>query len=73
MTNYSYNNCSLENFDKYLKKLLKLTKKYKNDSKIFLINSWNEWGENMAIEPSNEFKYAYLEIIYNNLKEFINN
>jgi hypothetical protein len=63
----------LDNFEKYFIKILDLAKIYKNNSKILLINSWNEWGENMAIEPSNELKYGYLEIIYNNLKEFISN
>lgn len=72
MTNFSYINTSPNNFEKYLQKLLKLTKIYKNKSKIFLINSWNEWGENMAIEPSNELKYEYLEIIFNNLKSLVN-
>jgi hypothetical protein len=70
MTNYSYINCSPDNFEKYLKKVLNLTKIYSNKSKIFLINSWNEWGENMAIEPSNELKYKYLEILFNNLKNY---
>lgn len=32
-------------------------------SKILLINSWNEWGENMAVEPSNEDGYYFLKLI----------
>ena len=31
--------------------------------KIMLLNSWNEWGENMAIEPSTEKGYSYLNMI----------
>ena len=31
------------------------------DNRIFLINSWNEWGEQMALEPSQEMGFAYLE------------
>lgn len=31
--------------------------------KIMLFNSWNEWGENMAIEPSTEKGYSYLNMI----------
>ena len=31
--------------------------------KILLINSWNEWGEQMAIEPSNEKGNYLLELI----------
>jgi hypothetical protein len=71
MTHFTYENCSLNNFEKYFQKILTLSKKYKNKSKILLINSWNEWGENMAIEPSNELRYSYLEIIYDNLKKLI--
>ena len=35
----------------------------KNKHNILLINSWNEWGERMAIEPSNEYGYYYLNLI----------
>jgi hypothetical protein len=30
---------------------------------ILLINSWNEWGEQMAIEPSQEYGYYYLNLL----------
>ena len=30
---------------------------------MIFINSWNEWGERMAIEPSNEVGYYYLNLI----------
>jgi hypothetical protein len=33
--------------------------------KILLINSWNEWGEGMAIEPSNEKGAYYLDLLKN--------
>ena len=40
---------------------------YKNASseinKIMLINSWNEWGEKMATEPSEELGYYYLNLL----------
>jgi hypothetical protein len=39
----------------------------KNINKLLLINSWNEWGERLAIEPSNEKGFYYLEL----LKEYI--
>jgi hypothetical protein len=48
---------------------------YKNIStetdKILLINSWNEWGENMAIEPGEINKTKYLSLIKSNLLSFI--
>jgi hypothetical protein len=37
--------------------------KYSNENNIVLINSLNEWGEKMAIEPSNELGYYYLNLI----------
>ncbi len=40
--------------------------------KIFLINSWNEWGERMEIEPSEEIKFYYLELILKHLMEIYN-
>jgi hypothetical protein len=46
----------------------------KNDEieKILLINSWNEWGENMAVEPSEENNELYLNMIKFKLLKFIN-
>ena len=38
-----------------------------NVPKILLINVWNEWGEKMHIEPSNEKGNYYLELINNHL------
>jgi hypothetical protein len=40
-------------------------------NKIMLFNSWNEWGENMAIEPSTEKGYAYLNMIKMALLRFM--
>jgi hypothetical protein len=37
----------------------------KNTENIILINSLNEWGEKMSIEPSNEIGYYYLNLINN--------
>ena len=49
-------------------KLIKLLlDKYNNINKnnnMILINSLNEWGEKMAIEPSNEIGYYYLNLIH---------
>ena len=43
-----------------------LQKKYGNNNNtenILLINAWNEWGEKMAIEPSLEIGYYYLNLL----------
>ena len=51
----------------------KIIETYSNPEKteienILLINAWNEWGEKMHIEPSNENNFYYLE----KLEKYIN-
>ena len=46
----------------------KIVEKYNKQNKsevenILLINAWNEWGEKMHIEPSNERGYYYLNLL----------
>lgn len=67
---YSTNtsNATIENFEKFLDIQLAKYKKNKNDvTKIFIINSINEHGEQLSIEPSNERGFEYLETIKNKL------
>ena len=55
----------------FIKKIIKLynNKNVKSDlNKILLVNSFNEWGENMAFEPSDKYKYYYLNLLYECLK-----
>jgi hypothetical protein len=42
-----------------------------DNKKIFLINAWNEWGEKMTIEPSNERGTYYLDLLFKNLMKLI--
>ena len=55
-----------ENIKNYIVKLKK-SYSYNNPSdkinNILLINAWNEWGEKMHIEPSEEKQFYYLELI----------
>lgn len=48
----------------YLNKMVKV---YENKKcfldRILLINGFNEWGENMAFEPSNEFMYYNINLL----------
>jgi hypothetical protein len=55
----------------FIKKIIEKYNKNKKNSveNILLINSWNEWGEKMAIEPSEEYGYYYLNLIKENLSE----
>ena len=51
----------------------KLINNYKNRNpngveNILLINSFNEWGENMALEPSSKYEYYYLNLLKNCLE-----
>jgi len=68
-----YKNNSIYIQDKYIKKVIE---QYKNPNiselnKILLINSWNEWGENMAIEPGKMNGTKYLQLLKSNLLSFI--
>ena len=52
----------------------KILNNYKNNNsdteldKILLINSFNEWGEKMTFEPSNEYMFTNINLLYNILK-----
>jgi hypothetical protein len=34
-----------------------------NKNDVVVINAWNEWGEGMALEPSDIYGYGFLDII----------
>ena len=59
--------------------IAKVISKFKNikysatpeTDKILLINSWNEWGENMAIDPGRNNAYKYLLLIKSQLIQFL--
>ena len=52
------------NMIKYLKSINNFYNKNNfDDQPILLINAWNEWGEKMHIEPSNEKNTYYLDLI----------
>lgn len=63
-------NHNLKLFEKFIDfQFNKYLNKDKEINKIFIINAWNEWGEQMCLEPSNELGYSYLKIFYNKLVE----
>jgi hypothetical protein len=62
---YKIRNPTYKNQFEHLKILIN---SYKNKdrtalNKIFLINSWNEWGEDMAVEPGLQKQSLYLDMI----------
>ena len=53
-------NNNIELFKKFLNLQLETYNSSDKVGKIFLVNSWNEWGEQMAIEPSSESGFKLL-------------
>lgn len=67
-------NNNIEYFEMFLNIQFNKYEHKKNEIlKIFIINAWNEWGEQMTIEPSNEDNFMYLEIIKKKLLEYFLN
>ena len=60
-----------EKFEKYLKKMLTNGRKGCS-SEYCIINAWNEWGEGPVLEPSEQYKYSYLEAVKRVSEEFNN-
>lgn len=48
------------------------TKKKNDDDKFVVINAWNEWGEGMALEPSDIYGHGFLDIIKEVKAELVN-
>jgi hypothetical protein len=53
------------NKKKFIDKISNLYNSSSNN--ILLINAWNEWGEKMTIEPSKQYGFYYLNMLYNKL------
>ena len=54
-------------FDK-IQLMNKIFQKYEKEKtsdveNILLMNAWNEWGEKMTFEPSEEYGYYYLNLL----------
>ncbi len=49
-------------FGNYLEQLINNNRKDADD-RFVVINAWNEWGEGAILEPTEQFKYTYLEEI----------
>ena len=63
--NYTvYYNYSLESFYKWLRIIIKETRRRNSSDKRFMfINAWNEWAEGAYLEPDEKYQYAYLEAL----------
>ena len=59
-----FKNLDEKHYEKhFFKSLEHYSFKNKGIDRIYLFNSWNEWGEQMAIEPSKEKGTYYLDLI----------
>ncbi len=52
-----------EMFEEYIKSCFEIS--IKSGKEFVFISCWNEWCEGMCLEPSNQYKYGYLEAIKN--------
>jgi hypothetical protein len=43
-----------------------------DDDQFVVINAWNEWGEGMALEPSDIYGHGFLDIIKEVKAELVN-
>jgi hypothetical protein len=66
-----YTNTSIYNQNYLIDTILTTYKQNKKKTDILLINSWNNWGENTAIEPGEINKKKYLSLFKSNLLSFI--
>jgi len=59
------------NFKNWVYKVaLDTCKRFKNhDERLIFVNAWNEWAEGAYLEPDEKYGYAYLQNIYDALKE----
>ncbi len=62
-------NNTLEYFRKFLYSEMHGYFQREKKNKILLINSWNEWGEQMAMEPSNESGFKLLDVFQKTVVE----
>jgi len=62
-------NKSEESYINFMNKIVKTYKNRKDQglNKILLINAWNEWGERMCLEPSEQKGFYYLDLIKKHL------
>ncbi len=54
-------------FERHLKRMLRLSND--NSADYLFVRAWNEWGQSMALEPSQIYGYGFLEAVHNALLE----
>ena len=59
-----------EKFETYFGQLLNNVRRNASNE-YYIINAWNEWGEGAILEPTEQYKYRYLEIIQDLIRENI--
>lgn len=66
-----FSNFSIEKFYAGMCTIYK--KSIEAGNEFVFINSWNEWGEGMQLEPDEEYGYAKLEAVHNAQKDILEN
>jgi hypothetical protein len=67
---FCINNTEFAKFT-FAKNIIKTYESKKDEiDQILLINAWNEWGENMAFEPSNETGYFNINLLLKALTDY---
>jgi len=62
-----------ELFYKHVVNALKLVKDKPKENQIFLLQSWNEWGEGNYLEPDRKYGKGYIQALRKAIDELYNN
>lgn len=52
-----------EEFERWLRYIVKNFKPFSRDENLVFINAWNEWGEGNHLEPCKKWGFSYLEVV----------
>lgn len=63
-----YVNATPKAFEKHIGDALEIVKDKKEEHRIIVLKSWNEWGEGNYVEPDLEFGHGWLNAIKNVIK-----
>ena len=56
-------NSTPESFGAYLQKTRDFIREHPEQTRLIIINAWNEWAEGSYLEPDTKWGYSYLETV----------